>query len=115
MADTVEENFVAYYDRFMPRLKYIMANAITKDYRLLRGKTIECISLIGLAVGQEKVCVCCHVGCIDAVGGMPQFMQDAQEVMDLLLKVQLQQGEMEADDPQVRGVARGGSLVGWAL
>eukprot|EP00731_Ephydatia_muelleri_P030234 Em0021g757a len=83
VADTVEEHFVTYYDRFMPRLKYIMANAVAKDYRLLRGKTIECISLIGLAVGQEK------------------FMQDAQEVMDLLLKVQMQQGEMDADDPQI--------------
>ena len=37
-----------------------------------------------------------------------QFMQDAQEVMDLLLKVQMQQGEMEADDPQVRG-----GIVSW--
>ena len=36
-------------------------------------------------------------------------MQDAQEVMDLLLKVQMQQGEMDADDPQVRDVAKGGA------
>ena len=36
-------------------------------------------------------------------------MQDAQEVMDLLLKVQMQQGEMDADDPHGRGVARGGA------
>ena len=55
VADTVEEHFVPYYDRFMPSLKYIMSNVTGKEYRLLRGKTIECISLIGLAVGQEKV------------------------------------------------------------
>ena len=55
MADTVEERFVPYYDLFMPSLKYIMANAVAKEHRLLRGKTIECISLIGLAVGQDKV------------------------------------------------------------
>ena len=55
VADTVEESFVRYYDLFMPSLKYIMANAVSKEHRLLRGKTIECISLIGLAVGQEKV------------------------------------------------------------
>ena len=55
VADVVEEHFVPHYDRFMPSLKYIMANATAKEYRLLRGKTIECISLIGLAVGQEKV------------------------------------------------------------
>ena len=39
----------------MPCLKYIVQNADSKDYKLLRGKTIECISLIGLAVGQQKV------------------------------------------------------------
>lgn len=31
-----------------------------------------------------------------------QFMQDAQEVMDMLVKVQNDQGEMEPDDPQVK-------------
>jgi len=40
---------------FMPCLKYIVQNAINKELRLLRGKTIECISLIGLAVSREKV------------------------------------------------------------
>lgn len=55
VADTAEEKFAVYYDRFMPSLKFIVQNATPKEYRLLRGKTIECISLIGLAVGQEKV------------------------------------------------------------
>ncbi len=41
----------------MPQLKYLFKNAITPDYRMLRGKTMECISLIGLAVGKEKVCI----------------------------------------------------------
>lgn len=59
VADAVEEHFVLYYDEFMPSLKFIMANGTAKEYRLLRGKTIECISLIGLAVGQEKVWHCC--------------------------------------------------------
>jgi hypothetical protein len=40
----------------MPQLKYLFKNAISPDYRMLRGKTMECISLIGLAVGKEKVC-----------------------------------------------------------
>jgi hypothetical protein len=39
----------------MPCLKFIIQNATTKDLRLLRGKCIECISLIGLAVGSQKV------------------------------------------------------------
>ena len=55
VANTAEEKFAAYYDRFMPGLKHIVQNANTQDYRLLRGKTIECISFIGLAVGKEKV------------------------------------------------------------
>ena len=55
VADTAEEKFVTYYDRFMPCLKYIVQNANTTELKLLRGKTIECISLIGLAVGADKV------------------------------------------------------------
>jgi hypothetical protein len=53
----VGQDFSPYYDRFMPQLKYLFKNAITPDYRMLRGKTMECISLIGLAVGKEKVCI----------------------------------------------------------
>jgi len=83
VADTAEEKFTKYYERFMPSLKYIFQNADGKDFRLLRGKSIECISLIGLAVGAEK------------------FLPDASEVMDLLLKTQSQMEEMEADDPQI--------------
>lgn len=55
VADTAEEKFVPYYDLFIPSLKHIVENAVQKELRLLRGKTIECISLIGLAVGKEKV------------------------------------------------------------
>ena len=69
--------------RFVPCLKYIIQNATTTELRLLRGKTIECISLIGLAVGPEK------------------FTADASEVMDMLLKTQTGDTEMSDDDPQV--------------
>ena len=69
----------------MPALKYIIQHATATELRLLRGKTIECISLIGLAVGGDK------------------FMNDAGEVMELLLKSQKGNGEEELadDDPQV--------------
>jgi len=30
-------------------------------------------------------------------------MQDAQEVMDMLVKIQSNQGDMDTDDPQVTG------------
>ncbi|XP_049976984.1 importin-5-like isoform X2 [Alexandromys fortis] len=83
VADTAQEKFIPYYDLFMPSLKHIVENAVQKELRLLRGKTIECVSLIGLAVGKEK------------------FMQDASDVMQLLLKTQTDFSDMEDDDPQI--------------
>ncbi|XP_077293524.1 karyopherin beta 3 isoform X2 [Arctopsyche grandis] len=80
VADTAEKDFEVYYDRLMPCLKYIIQNAKTDELKMLRGKTIECVSLIGLAVGENK------------------FMRDASEVMDLLLKTA--DGDLPEDDPQ---------------
>jgi len=70
VADCGKEQFLVYYDGFMPYLKTIINNAITKEYRKLRGKAMECISLIGSAVGPEK------------------FFNDAKETMDILVKIQ---------------------------
>jgi len=39
----------------MPCLKFIIQNATLQEHKILRGKTIECVSLVGLAVGPEKV------------------------------------------------------------
>jgi hypothetical protein len=50
---TVFKKIVSLF-RFMPCLKFMISNANTTELRLLRGKTIECVSLIGLAVGAEK-------------------------------------------------------------
>ena len=129
VADTAEEKFQEYYDRyninyiflqdndvllkfncvdedrlylmlhsnfrFVPCLKYIIQNATTTELRLLRGKTIECISLIGLAVGPEK------------------FTADASEVMEMLLKTQTGDAEMSDDDPQVIHMFIFGSLTAY--
>lgn len=81
VADTTEKDFVAYYDRLMPCLKYIIQNSNTVELKMLRGKTIECVSLIGLAVGSEK------------------FMSDANQVMDMLLKTHTE-SDLPYDDPQ---------------
>ncbi|KAK6963036.1 Importin-5 [Biomphalaria glabrata] len=83
VADTAQDKFLQYYDRFMPCLKYIMQHIQSSEHRLLRGKTIECISLIGLAVGKEK------------------FMQDCNDVMQLLLKTQTEEDDLADDDPQI--------------
>ncbi|CAF1354053.1 unnamed protein product [Adineta ricciae] len=83
IADTVAQDFSPYYDRFMPQLKYLFKNAVTPDYRMLRGKTMECISLIGLAVGKEK------------------FIHDCYEIMQELVKTQVDFENLGNDDPQV--------------
>lgn len=38
----------------MPYLKAILINATDKSNRMLRAKSMECISLVGMAVGKEK-------------------------------------------------------------
>lgn len=53
LADSAQEHFIKYYEKFFPLLKFIIENAVNPELRLLRGKAIECISLIGLAVGKE--------------------------------------------------------------
>jgi hypothetical protein len=81
VADSAEKHFQQYYPHFMPLLKGIMVSATKPEYRLLRGKTMECISLIGIAVGKAV------------------FAQDAMEVMKLLFETQ--QTTMDPDDPQI--------------
>lgn len=83
LADSAQEHFIKYYDRFFPLLKFIIQNAISPELRLLRGKAIECISLIALSVGKEKFCT------------------DASDIMNLLLKTQTGEETLEADDPQL--------------
>ena len=62
VADKVETDFKSQYPRFLPNLRNLLQateNAKAPespdqpDLRLLRGKTIECVSLIGLAVGKD--------------------------------------------------------------
>ncbi|KAH1194365.1 Importin-5 [Glycine max] len=79
VADSSEVQFQKYYDAVMPYLKAILVNANDKSNRMLRAKAMECISLVGMAVGKEK------------------FRDDAKQVMDVLMS--LQQSQLDADDP----------------
>lgn len=79
VADSSQEHFQKYYDAVMPYLKAILMNATDKSNRMLRAKSMECISLVGMAVGKEK------------------FRDDAKQVMEVLMT--LQGSQMEADDP----------------
>lgn len=74
VADTCEGSFVKFYDHLMPCLKQIICSATAPELKLLRGKTIECVSLIGLAVGQDKVSKLnkCFVTCL--IGNMSNNM-----------------------------------------
>ncbi|KAL9675431.1 hypothetical protein QQ045_003633 [Rhodiola kirilowii] len=79
VADSSQEHFQKYYDAVIPYLKAILVNANDKSTRMLRAKSMECISLVGMAVGKEK------------------FRNDAKQVMEILMS--LQGSQMEADDP----------------
>lgn len=50
----LQEQFQKYYDAVMPYLKAILINANDKSNRMLRAKSMECISLVGMAVGKDK-------------------------------------------------------------
>ncbi|TYH93399.1 hypothetical protein ES332_A13G251100v1 [Gossypium tomentosum] len=63
----------------MPYLKAILVNATDKSNCMLRAKSMECISLVGMAFGKEK------------------FRDDAKQVMEVLMS--LQGSQMETDDP----------------
>jgi len=79
VADCSQEEFKKYYEHVMPLLSSILLGAQDKEHRLLRAKALECISLVGMAVGVER------------------FRSDAQHVMNFLQ--QLHGTELEPDDP----------------
>ncbi len=79
VADSSQEHFQKYYDAVMPYLKAILVNATDKANRMLRAKSMECISLVGMAVGKDR------------------FRDDAKQVMEVLMS--LQGSQLETDDP----------------
>ena len=66
VADAAKNKFVQYYDTLMPLLVNVMQSESTKEYRILKAKSIECCSLIASAVGREKA--------------TPRFRQDCQSL-----------------------------------
>jgi len=83
VAEHSKSLFHKYYASFMPGLKAIIANSNTKDSRMLRGKAIECMSLIGAAVGEG--------------GHRELFKADSAELMQLVMGAL--STNMEPDDP----------------
>ncbi len=64
-----ENNFGKYYDAMMPGIKGLFVSSRNnRDLRELRAKCMECIGIIGKAVGKEK------------------FLKDGKEIMDMLMQ-----------------------------
>ena len=70
-----------YYDTVCPLLIHIMNQATDKDQRMLRAKAVECVSLVGFAVGKER------------------FLNDSKTVMEIL--VDMGRGQQPTDDQTV--------------
>lgn len=67
LATVAPTSFAKYYDNFVPALKTILSSVLrSEQHHVLRAKCVECISLIGVAVGPER------------------FMADATEFLTLL-------------------------------
>jgi len=77
IAGVIEKDFSQYYDDIMPMLKRFVMSCTSEKENRLRGKSFECMSLLGLAVGKEK------------------FLPDARDAIAEMLKTPL-----DADDVQ---------------
>uniref|UniRef100_A0A8C9GYZ8 Importin subunit beta-3-like n=1 Tax=Piliocolobus tephrosceles TaxID=591936 RepID=A0A8C9GYZ8_9PRIM len=79
IAGVIEDEFLKYYSTVVPIMKNVIQKAVSKEERTVRGKAIECISIIGMSVGKEV------------------FLEDAKECMNALL--QISSTKMEPEDP----------------
>ncbi|OUM52624.1 hypothetical protein BVG19_g1829 [[Candida] boidinii] len=79
IADAAETKFIKYYDTLMPLLINVLKADMGEQNRVLRAKSIECATLIALAVGKEK------------------FAPNASEIIEIF--GHLQQTLLGEDDP----------------
>ena len=54
VADCAKAHFIRYYDSVMPLLSHLLTGATADSHKLLWAKSLECISLVGMAVGRER-------------------------------------------------------------
>jgi len=78
LLDVARPTFEPFYDAFVSHLKNILFNAKQKEFRLIRGKAMECLTFAGIAVGKQR------------------FAADALAVLKEMLGTTL-----DADDPQI--------------
>lgn len=79
VADAAQNKFIKYYDTLMPMLFQFMQTNTEKEYQTLKAKSIECATLIILAVGKEKA--------------QPQF----EEIVKIFANIQT--SATDPDDP----------------
>lgn len=79
IAEAAEKKFIKYYDTLMPLLINVLKIDVDGSNRVLKGKCIECATLIALAVGKEK------------------FSEHSQELVNLLILYQ--NNGVQDDDP----------------
>ncbi|KAJ6249206.1 karyopherin (importin) beta 3 [Anaeramoeba flamelloides] len=82
MSIALKTDFLGYYDHIMKLSKAILKEATLDEQRLLCGKTIDCVALIGRATGHEN------------------FENDANEVMKIMIDSQ-ENSEINSDDPKL--------------
>ncbi|KAJ2366878.1 importin subunit beta-3 [Coemansia sp. RSA 2607] len=80
VAENAQSRFTAYYGAIMPMLLNVLEQVTDADYRMLRGKAMECATFVALAVGREV------------------FEPDSARLVKLLTAAQ--QAVTDADDPQ---------------
>ncbi|KAJ3107924.1 Importin-5 [Phlyctochytrium planicorne] len=91
IADSAADYFNQYYGEIMPVLIQVMQNATDKHHRLLRGKAIECVTLIAVSVGLQT------------------FEPHMQTVLNLM--VHIQQTPREDDDPVTSYLMQGWNRI----
>ncbi|AET40396.1 importin PSE1 Ecym_5663 [Eremothecium cymbalariae DBVPG len=91
IAEAAEKKFIKYYDTLMPLLLNVLKTDTGKENRTLKGKCMECATLIALAVGKEK------------------FSVHSQELIELFVSYQNQ--GIEDDDPIKTYLEQGWSRI----
>jgi hypothetical protein len=95
IADCSGDYFIKYYDTCVPLLREILDKANDRSYQMMRAKALECISLVGMAVGKER------------------FGNDAGAIMQYMQNVQ--NSGLDPDDPFSSYMLQAGARICTAL
>ncbi|EDO16511.1 hypothetical protein Kpol_513p27 [Vanderwaltozyma polyspora DSM 70294] len=91
IAEAAEKKFIKYYDTLMPLLLKVLSTQSDESSKVLKGKCIECSTLIALAVGKDK------------------FSEHSQSLISLLIAYQNE--GIQDDDPMKSYLEHGWSRI----